>query len=571
VSGAGVAVHCRSYVSALAETPMRVETWSAALSQADDTRQLIVSFYFIHGEPLMTLLDESLIEQLKTHFAGLEHTYTFAVAASDHERQSELLELVNGVASASDKLTVAMTSDRAAAVQFELHKDGKRTGVSFRGIPGGHEFTSLVLSVLNADGKGRLPDSGIVARVQRLRGPVKLRTYISLSCTNCPDVVQALNQIALLHPEIEHEMVDGGLAEAEVAELGIQAVPSVYAGSHLLHVGKASFAELLEALEQHLGVSEGVELAAPSAPKDYDIIVIGGGPAGASAAIYSARKGLSTALVSQKFGGQVQDTLGIENLISVKYTEGPKLSADLNEHVRSYPVEILDHRKVEKIVDGEQKEVHLAGGEILRSSKLILATGAKWRELGIPGEKQYIGKGVAFCPHCDGPFYKGRRVAVVGGGNSGVEAAIDLAGICSHVTLFEFLDELKADAVLVKNLKALPNVDILTKVRTTEVVGNGSQVTAIRYQDRDTEVTQELALDGVFVQIGLVPNSAFVKDWVATNRFGEIIIDDRGRTNVPGVYAAGDVTTVPFKQIIVAMGEGAKAALTAFEDRIRAE
>jgi NADH-dependent peroxiredoxin subunit F len=519
---------------------------------------------------VMTLLDESLLEQLKGHFAGLDHSYSFEVAPSTHDRQPELLELLNGLSSVSPKLSVATSGAPAQSVRFSLSRDGAATGVSFRGVPGGHEFTSLVLAVLNADGKGRVPDSGIVARVQRLKGPAKLRTYVSLSCTNCPDVVQALNQISLLHPGIEHEMVDGSLAESEVTELGIQAVPSVYAGDHLLHVGKASFGELLEALEQHLGTAADAATSSEAVAKEYDVVVIGGGPAGCSAAIYSARKGLKTALVAQKFGGQVQDTLGIENLVSVKYTEGPKLAADLNQHVRSYAVDILEHRKVDKISDGPEKEVHLAGGEVLRTGQLILATGAKWRELGIPGEKEYIGKGVAFCPHCDGPFYKGRRVAVVGGGNSGVEAAIDLAGICSQVTLFEFMEELKADAVLVKNLRSLPNVRIVTHARTTEVVGNGTQVTALRYQERTTEKNEELELDGVFVQIGLVPNSGFVKGWVETTRFGEIVIDDRGRTNIKGVYAAGDVTTVPFKQIVIAMGEGAKAALTAFEDRIRA-
>jgi NADH-dependent peroxiredoxin subunit F len=298
--------------------------------------------------------------------------------------------------------------------------------------------------------------------------------------------------------------------------------------------------------------------------------VVGGGPAGASAAIYSARKGLSTAIIAEKFGGQVQDTLGIENLVSVKYTEGPRLAADLMTHVRSYPVDILEHRRVEHISDGEEKELKLRGGETIRTSKLIIATGARWRELGIPGEKEYLGRGVAFCPHCDGPFYKGKRVAVVGGGNSGVEAAIDLAGICSEVTLFEFMNELKADAVLVKNLKALPNVRVITGARTTAVLGDGAKVNGIRYADRATEHSHDVELDGVFVQIGLVPNSAFVKDFVAQNRFGEIVVDGHGRTNVPGVYAAGDVTTTPFKQIVIAMGDGAKAALSAFEDKIRA-
>jgi alkyl hydroperoxide reductase subunit F len=364
-------------------------------------------------------------------------------------------------------------------------------------------------------------------------------------------------------------MVDGGLAEDEVQALNIQGVPSVFAGETLLHVGKASLGELLEKLEEQFGHEEAG--GAPPPVREYDVLVLGGGPAGVSAAIYSARKGLRTALVAQRVGGQVLDTLGIENLISVPYTQGPHLASDLAKHLSSYPVEVLEHRKVERVVDGPLKEVHLQGGEVLKAESLIVATGAKWRELGVPGEKDYLGRGVAFCPHCDGPFYKGRRVAVIGGGNSGVEAAIDLAGICSHVTLVEFGAELKADRVLVDNLKKLPNVDIVVNGRTQEVLGNGEGVTGLRVQDRSSEEDQTIHLDGVFVQIGLAPNSAPLKDLVKTNRSGEIIIDERGRTSVPGIYAAGDVTTVPFKQIVIAMGEGAKAALTAFEDRIRKE
>jgi len=354
-----------------------------------------------------------------------------------------------------------------------------------------------------------------------------------------------------------------------VQALNIQGVPSVFAGETLLHVGKASLGELLEKLEEEFGHEEAAASALPV--REFDVLVLGGGPAGVSAAIYSARKGLRTALVAQRVGGQVLDTLGIENLISVPYTQGAHLAADLAKHLASYPVEVLEHRKVERVLDGPLKEVHLQGGEVLKAESLIVATGAKWRELGVPGEKEYLGRGVAFCPHCDGPFYKGRRVAVIGGGNSGVEAAIDLAGICAHVTLVEFGAELKADRVLVDNLKKLPNVDIVVNGRTQEVLGNGEGVTGLRLQDRTSEELQTVALDGVFVQIGLAPNSAPLKDLVKTNPHGEIIIDERGRTSTPGIYAAGDVTTVPFKQIVVAMGEGAKAALTAFEDRIRKE
>ncbi len=522
------------------------------------------------------MLDTAILSQLTEHFARLQSEFTFAVAPGTHASQAELLEMLNALATCSPRLRVEQTGDPVPVVQFDLLRNGAATGVRFRGVPGGHEFTSLVLAILNADGLGKLPDAALQARVRTLRGPIHLRAYVSLTCTNCPDVVQALNLMALLHDGITSEMVDGGLFEGEIAETGVQAVPTVLANGTVIHVGRSSFGELLEVLEDRFGADQdaataAAESAAAGEPKAYDVVVVGGGPAGASAAIYSARKGLKTAIVAQRFGGQVQETVGIENLISVTYTEGPRLAADLEKHLRSYPIDLLEHRKVDEIRDGARKELHIKGGERIEASSVILATGARWRELGVPGEKEFMGRGVAFCPHCDGPFYKGRRVAVVGGGNSGVEAAIDLAGICSHVTLVEYLDVLKADAVLVRNLKSLPNVEIITHARVTEVVGGADGVTALRYQDRKTGEMRDLPIDGVFVQIGLVPNSAVAKNLLELSPTGEIVVDNRCRTSVPGIYAAGDVTTVPFKQIIIAMGEGAKAALTAFEDRIRAE
>jgi len=514
------------------------------------------------------MLDSSILEQLRSHFSELVSEYSFVLNPSDHAKQEELRVLLEAVSGASPKLRVVEKGPKVEGVQFEIVKDGAPTNVRFRGVPGGHEFTSLVLAILNADGKGKVPDVGILDRVRRLKGPIDLRTYVSLSCTNCPDVVQALNLMALVHGDLRHTMVDGSLAEDEVASLGVQAVPAVYHGTHLVHVGKSAFAELLETLEDHFGSQE--TESPPTEVRRFDVVVIGGGPAGSSAAIYTARKGLRTAIVAQKFGGQVAETVGIENLVGTKYTEGARLAADLERHVRGYPIEVLEHRKVEHIEGGERKRLHLKGGEVVEADAVIVATGARWRELGVPGEKEHLGRGVAFCPHCDGPFYKGRPVAVVGGGNSGVEAAIDLAGICSHVTLFEFAEELKADAVLVKNLRALDNVTVITGARTTEILGGESGVVGLAYQDRKSEQLREVKLDGVFVQIGLVPNSTVVKNLVDTNRYGEIVVDERGRTSVPGIYAAGDVTTVPFKQIVIAIGEGAKAALSAFEDRIRA-
>jgi alkyl hydroperoxide reductase subunit F len=514
------------------------------------------------------MLDAAILEQLAIHFSGLQSDFTLALSPSQHPKQEELRSMLESLASTSPKIQFVETGTPVKDVRFDILRNGVPTGIRFRAIPGGHEFTSLVLAILNADGKGKLPDDGIRRRIQALRGPIDVRTYVSLSCTTCPDVVQALNVMALIHEEFRHETVDGELAEDEVRRYGIQGVPSVIALDKLIHVGKSSLSELLDVLEEQFGVSEAANGSAEPEEKPYDVVVIGGGPAGASAAIYSARKGLRTAIISQRFGGQVQETLGIENLISIVRTEGPKLAADLERHLRSYPIDLFEHRKVEELVLGTKKSVRLKGNERLSADAVIIATGAKWRELGIPGEKEYLGRGVAFCPHCDGPFYKGKRVAVVGGGNSGVEAAIDLAGICAHVTVVEFMDRLKADDVLVKNMLALSNVSVVTNARTTEVVGDGAAVTTLRYQDRTSEKIEELAIDGVFVQIGLVPNSAIVKELVDTNRYGEIVIDSKNRTSAAGVYAAGDVTTVPFKQIVIAMGEGAKAALSAFEDRI---
>ncbi len=513
------------------------------------------------------MLDTQMMQQLKALFEGLNHRIELRYAQSSHAQQGELIALLEGVAAAGDHVSAQSSAQPSDVPSFQVFRDGQATGISFRGIPGGHEFSSLVLAILNSAGKGKLPDAGLVARIKRLPAGLKLRTYISLSCENCPDVVQALNQIVLAHGQIEHQMIDGGLVQAELTQLNIQGVPSVFAGESLVSSGRASLAELLGKIEGQVGAAP-VTIEA-SDLGHFDVAVIGGGPAGASAAIYSVRKGLKTILITEKLGGQVTETKGIENLISVIYTEGPQLSANLDQHLRSYPVEILEHRRVQTIAGEGKRSLTLDSGETLTCDALIIATGAKWRELGIPGEKQYIGRGVAFCPHCDGPYYKNKRVAVIGGGNSGVEAAIDLAGITSEVVLFEYMDTLKADEVLVRKLKSLPNVSIVTGAKTQEIIGDGEKVIGIRYELRATGEGITLDTDGIFVQIGLSPNSALVKDLVETSKFGEIVIDAKGRTSAAGIYAAGDVTTVPFKQIVIAMGEGAKVALTAFEDRMR--
>lgn len=513
------------------------------------------------------MLDSALKEQLKGIFAGLGANFTFDInVSSQHENRNELLELLEDVAACSDHLTCAV--NEGDGLEFTILKNGARTGITFRGIPNGHEFTSLLLAILNLDGKGKnFPDEGVCNRVKALKGPIHLATYVSLTCTNCPDVVQALNAMTTLNPSISHEMVDGALNQEEVEALKIQGVPSVFADGKLIHVGRGEFGELLAKLEEQYGVDEA---SLSTEEKQYDVIVVGGGPAGVSAAIYSARKGLKVAIVAERVGGQVKETVGIENLISVPETTGSELADNLKTHLLRYPVDLLEHRKIEKVeLVGKEKQVTTSVGEKLTTPALIIATGASWRKLNVPGETEYIGRGVAFCPHCDGPFYVGKHVAVVGGGNSGVEAAIDLAGICSKVTVFEFMDELKADQVLQEKLRSLPNVEVFVSSQTTEVIGNGDKLTALRVKDRKTEEERLVELDGVFVQIGLTANSGVFRDLVEMNRPGEIVIDAFCRTNVPGVYAAGDVSTVPYKQIIISMGEGAKAALSAFDDRVR--
>ncbi|PID72337.1 MAG: alkyl hydroperoxide reductase subunit F [Desulfobulbus propionicus] len=513
------------------------------------------------------MLDSQIVEQLATVFEKLQGAVELVYAQSSHEKQAELVEMLEQVAATSSHVASRQSDKSSATPFFEIFHNSEKTGIAFSGIPGGHEFTSLILAVLNADRQGKLPDEGIIRRVQNLQGPINLRTFVSLSCENCPEVVQSLNVMTVLHSDFTHEMVDGAFFQDEIEALGIQGVPSVVDGEDLISSGKTDFAELLTTLEEHFGIDS----EAKTEPVDlgtFDVAVVGGGPAGSSAAIYAARKGLQTVLVAEKIGGQVKETKGIENLISVPYTEGPELAGKLAQHLAEYDIKTLEHRRLDTIALGDMKQLELNSGEFLQAKSVIVATGAKWRTLNIPGEKEYIGRGVAFCPHCDGPFYKGRDIAVIGGGNSGIEAAIDLAGMVKSVAVFEFLPELKADNVLVEKLKTMGNVTIFTNAQTTEVVGNGEKVTGLKYKDRETNEEHLYPLDGIFVQIGLLPNSTFVKDIVETNQMGEIVIDEKCRTSQKGIYAAGDVTTVPYKQIIISMGEGAKAALTTFEDQV---
>lgn len=515
------------------------------------------------------ILEQAMKEQLKDIFAALTSRYTFDIhVANNHSCRTELLELLNEVAECSEKLSCRTSEGNG--LLFNLLKDDVETGISFRGIPNGHEFTSLLLAILNADGKGKnLPDDVFRQRIHALKGKIALSTYVSLTCTSCPDVVQSLNVFASISPRITHEMVDGAINQDEVNALQLQGVPSVFANGKLLHVGSGNMGALLGKLEDMFG-SAMLEEDMPI--REYDVIVLGGGPAGSSAAIYAARKGLKVAVVAERIGGQIKETVGIENMISVPKTTGAQLAADLLTHLHEYPIDIFENRIVTNVsvVDGE-KTVTVRGGEKFRTRYLIVATGSSWRRLNIPGEAEYIGRGVAFCTHCDGPFYKGKDVAVIGGGNSGMEAALDLAGICNKVTVFEFLDELRADNVLQDKARRTPNIEIFTSSQSLFIEGNGEKVTGIHLKNRHTEEERTLKLDGVFVQIGLSPNGSLLSEWVTCNSRGEILIDEACRTSAAGIYAAGDVSSVPYKQIIIAMGEGAKAALSMFDDRMRSE
>lgn len=514
------------------------------------------------------MLDSEIKSQLKAAFEKLENPVTLVLKESSHPDSQELETMLTSTAETNSLIHVEKDSNgqEVGEPQFYIKYSGEANGISFLGIPGGHEFTSFVLAILNSDKKGKLPDPKLIERIQNLKGPIRLKTYVSLTCENCPEVVQALNLMAILKKDFTHQMVDGTYVQTEIESLGILGVPAVVADGKLIHSGKANLLELIGKLEKHFGVEAKKSNFSNENLGAYDVVVIGAGPAGASSAIYSARKGFKTAVVTEKLGGQVQETRGIENLISVPYTEGPQLAGQLLTHMKHYPIDIKEYQRVAEISEGSPRTIKFESGDYMTAQSVIVATGAKWRELNVPGEKEYLGRGVAFCPHCDGPFYKGKKVAVIGGGNSGVEAAIDLAGIVGEVVLIEYNNELKADKILVDKLKSLGNVSIKTNIKTLEMKGDGQKLTSLEIFDRGIEKTETVPFDGVFIQIGLVPNSQFLKGVVELSKYGEVVIDEKCRTSKRGIYAAGDVTTVPFKQIIIAMGEGAKAALTAFED-----
>jgi len=503
---------------------------------------------------------------LKQYFENLRKPVSLVLQTGEHDKRPELVSFLLDIVELSDQLTLQERDTRGelrSPVSFALEAGAEPTGIVFSGIPGGHELNSLVLAILHSGGHDMKLDKSIRNLVVDIGQPLKFEVFISLSCHNCPDVVQALNQFALLNPGISSEMVDGGLFRELIAKRDIQGVPTVYLNGELFANGKVDAAQLIDKLlERDPGI---VQVADQPQLPLQDVTVIGGGPAGVSAAIYSARKGLKVMLIAERMGGQVKDTMGIENLISVPKTTGPKLVGALQSHLNEYEVTVKEHLRVSGIEQGNVKTVTLSSGEVIRTRTLIVATGARWRELGVPGEKENIGNGVAYCPHCDGPFFKGKDVAVIGGGNSGIEAALDLAGIVRSVTVYEFLPALKADQVLINQVNARDNISVRTNVATQQIIATDGKVKVIEYQDRESGEVRQQDLAGVFIQIGLVPNSQVIEGVVELSRYGEIVVDEKCRTSEPGIYACGDVTTVPYKQIVIAMGEGAKASLTAFE------
>ena len=515
------------------------------------------------------MLDANLKTQLQAYLEKAVRPIHITAFLDDSDASAELQSLLRDLKEVSDRISVTEQRGGERTPSFSLTSPGNDIHLTFAGLPMGHEFTSLVLALLQVGGHPSKLAQDVIEQIRSLDGQYRFETYFSLSCQNCPDVVQALNLMAVLNPNIQHVAIDGALFQQEVEQREVMSVPTIFLNGEVFGAGRMGVEEIVAKLDTNAGKREAEKIKA-KAP--YDVLVIGGGPAGAAAAIYAARKGIRTGVAAERFGGQVLDTMAIENFISVPYTEGPKLAAALEQHVKDYQVDVMNLQRAEKLVpagaDG-MVEVHLANGASLKSKTVILSTGARWRQMNVPGENEYRNKGVAYCPHCDGPLFKGKRVAVIGGGNSGVEAAIDLAGIVAQVTLIEFDGKLRADEVLQRKLHSLPNVRVVTSAQTTEVLGDGSKVTGLVYKDRVGGDTHRVELEGIFVQIGLLPNTEWLKGVVELSPRGEIVIDDRGQTSVPGVFAAGDATTVPYKQIVIAMGEGSKAALSAFDHLIR--
>lgn len=516
------------------------------------------------------MLDANLTAQLKAYLEKVTQPFEIVASLDGSAKSTELQNLLEEIAGMSDKITLRTDGDDARKPSFSLNRINGEISLRFAGIPMGHEFTSLVLALLQVGGHPSKLAQEVIEQIANLEGEFNFETYFSLSCQNCPDVVQALNLMAVLNPNIRHVAIDGALFQDEVEQRQVMSVPMVFLNGEMFGQGRMGVEEILAKVDTG---SVARDAAKMNEKEPFEVLVIGGGPAGAAASIYSARKGIRTGVAAQRFGGQVLDTMSIENFISVTETEGPKLVRAMEQHVHEYDIDVMNLQTASRLVPatepGGLHTVEFESGASLKAKTVILSTGARWREMNVPGEQEYRTRGVAYCPHCDGPLYKGKRVAVIGGGNSGVEAAIDLAGLVKHVTLLEFADTLRADAVLQKKLHSLPNVTVIKSAMTTEVIGDGSKVTGLIYQDRSTEELHTVELEGIFVQIGLLPNTEWLKGTVALSKHGEIEIDARCATNIPGVFAAGDVTTVPYKQIIIAMGEGSKASLSAFDHIIR--
>ena len=514
------------------------------------------------------MLDATIKGQLKAYLERLQRPIELLASLDDSGKAREMRGLLADIGELSDKVSVRYDGNDVRKPSFAVGRPGEEARIVFAGIPMGHEFTSLVLALLQTGGHPPKVEDEVIEQIRAIPGEFHFETFISLSCHNCPDVVQELNLMAMLNSGISHTMIDGAVFQSEVDRRQIMAVPSVFLNGQPFGQGRMTLEEIIAKVDTGASAREAEKLAAKEV---FDVLVVGGGPAGAAAAIYAARKGVRTGVAAERFGGQVLDTLAIENFISVKETDGPKLSAGLEQHVREYEVDIMNLQRAESLVQNGAglTEVHFASGAVLTSKSVIVATGARWREMNVPGEREYRGRGVAYCPHCDGPLFKGKRVAVIGGGNSGVEAAIDLAGVVAHVTLIEFDRALRADAVLQKKLYSMPNVTVITHALTIEAVGDGEKINGLVYKDRGSDEVHRLPLEGIFVQIGLLPNTDWLKGTIALSPRGEIEVDARGQTSMPGVFAAGDCTTVPFKQIIIAMGEGAKASLSAFDHLIR--
>ena len=516
------------------------------------------------------MLDATIKSQLKAYLERLQRPIELVATLDDSAKGQEMRALLNDIVECSDKVSLRDNGGFARVPSFAVALPGETPRIHFAGLPMGHEFTSLVLALLQTGGHPPKVEQSVIDQIKALPGTFNFETYISLSCHNCPDVVQALNLMAVLNPNVTSTMIDGAMFQAEVETRQVMAVPTTYLNGAEFGAGRMLIEEILAKVDTGAAARAAEALGQKEA---FDVLVVGGGPAGAAAAIYAARKGIRTGVVAERFGGQVMDTLGIENFISVPYTEGPKLVASLEQHVKEYAVDVMNLQRASKLIpasdNGGLVAIELENGARLQAKTVILSTGARWREMNVPGEQEYKAKGVCFCPHCDGPLFKGKRVAVIGGGNSGVEAAIDLAGIVAHVTLLEFADTLRADAVLQNKLRSLPNVNVIKSAQTTEVTGDGQKVNGITYKDRVTDEINHIELEGIFVQIGLLPNTAWLKGTLNLSRFGEIEIDAKGQTSLPGVFAAGDCTTVPYKQIIIAMGAGATASLSAFDHLIR--